>query len=80
LDGSAFAKLPAFLRFSKDTVTIIHCSFMISLVYNLLGLSYAVTGKLSPLIAAILMPVSTVTIISFTSLATRMAAKRRKLI
>jgi Cu+-exporting ATPase len=80
LDGNSFAKLPAFLRFSKDTVTIIHCSFMISLAYNLLGLSYAVTGKLSPLIAAVLMPVSTVTIISFTSLATRLAAKRRKLI
>ena len=80
LDGSSFAKLPAFLRFSKATVSIIHCSFMISLVYNLLGLSYAVTGKLSPLMAAVLMPVSTVTIILFTSLATRLAAKRRKLL
>jgi Cu+-exporting ATPase len=80
LDGSSFGKLPAFLRFSKDTVSIIHCSFMISLAYNLVGLSYAVTGKLSPLIAAVLMPVSTVTIISFTSLATRLAAKRRKLL
>jgi len=80
LDGRFFAKLPAFLRFSKDTVRIIHCSFLISLVYNLLGMSYAVTGKLSPLIAAVLMPVSTVTIISFTSLATRLAAKRRKLL
>lgn len=80
LDGSSFDKLPAFLRFSKDTVEIIHFSFLISLVYNLIGLSYAVTGNLSPLTAAILMPVSTVTIISFTSLATHLAAKNRKLI
>ena len=80
LDGRSFEKLPAFLRFAKDTVTIIHISFLISLTYNLIGLSYAVTGNLSPLIAAILMPLSTVTIISFTSLATHFAAKNRKLL
>ena len=80
LDGRSFSKLPVFLRFSKDTVNIIHCSFFISLIYNLIGLSYAVSGKLSPLVAAILMPLSTITIISFTSIATHVAAKRRKLI
>jgi len=80
LDGRSFAKLPAFLQFSKDAVTIIHISFLISLTYNMIGLSYAVTGNLSPLAAAILMPVSTVTIISFTSLATHFMAKRRRLI
>ncbi len=80
LDGKSFNKLPLFLRFSKNTVNIIHISFLISLTYNLVGLSYAVTGNLSPLTAAILMPLSTITIISFTSLATRFAAKQRKLL
>lgn len=80
LDGRSFNKLPVFLRFAKDTVNIIHISFLISLTYNLVGLSYAVTGNLSPLVAAILMPVSTVTIISFTSVATHFMAKRRELI
>jgi Cu+-exporting ATPase len=61
-------------------VKIIHFSFLISLTYNLAGLSYAVTGRLSPLIAAILMPLSTVTIISFTTIATHLAARKRKLI
>ena len=79
LDGKSFDKLPLFLKFSKDTVKIIHFSFLISLTYNLIGLSYAVTGNLSPLIAAILMPLSTVTIISFTSIATHLAAKNRLL-
>ncbi|OOQ58745.1 heavy metal translocating P-type ATPase [Mucilaginibacter pedocola] len=79
LDGRSFSKLPAFLHFSKNTVTIIHCSFFISLTYNLIGLSYAVTGNLSPLTAAILMPLSTATIISFTTIATHFAAKRRNL-
>lgn len=80
LDGRSFNKLPAFLKFSKNTVTIIHCSFLISLTYNLIGLSYAITGNLSPLTAAILMPLSTATIISFTTVATHFAAKKRKLL
>jgi len=80
LDGRSFIKLPVFLKFAKDAVKVIHISFLISLTYNLIGLSFAVTGKLSPLTAAILMPVSTVTIISFTSIATRLAAKKRKLL
>ncbi|WP_107828484.1 heavy metal translocating P-type ATPase metal-binding domain-containing protein [Mucilaginibacter yixingensis] len=80
LDGRSLKKLPAFLKFSKDAVRVVYCSFGISLTYNAVGLSYAVTGRLSPLIAAILMPLSTVTIISFTSLATHLAAKTRKLL
>ena len=80
LDGRSFSKIPAFLRFSKQTVKVIHGSFFISLTYNIVGLSYAVTGHLSPLVAAVLMPLSTVTIISFTTLATHFAAKKCKLL
>lgn len=80
LDGQSFHKLPSFLRFSKDTVNIIRLSFLLSLCYNIIGLSFAVTGHLSPLVAAVLMPLSTITVISFTTLATHFAAKRRKLI
>jgi Cu+-exporting ATPase len=80
LDGRALKKLPVFLKFSKDALRVVYISFCISLTYNAVGLSYAVSGKLSPLIAAILMPLSTFTIISFTSLATHLTAKKRKLI
>jgi len=80
LDGASFSKLPKFFKFSKDAVKVIKMSFMISLAYNTIGLSFAVQGTMSPLFAAILMPISTVTIISFTSLMTRAYAKRRKLI
>jgi Cu+-exporting ATPase len=79
LDGKSFEKLPAFLRFAKDAVNIIHISFLISLTYNIIGLTYAVSGHLAPLTAAILMPLSTATIISFTSIATHVAAKKRRL-
>jgi len=46
------------------------------LIYNILGLSFAVTGHLSPVIAAILMPVSSITIVAFTTLASNAAARR----
>jgi Cu+-exporting ATPase len=80
LDGRSLNTLPLFFRFSKDALMVIYISFGISLVYNFIGLSYAVSGTLSPLIAAILMPISTITIISFTSIATHLAAKKRKLL
>jgi Cu+-exporting ATPase len=50
-------------------------SFVLSLLYNLVGLSFAVTGQLSPLVAAIIMPLSTVTIISFVTLMSNWYAK-----
>ncbi len=79
MDASKFNHLPAFLQFSKNTLTVIHISFIISLIYNVIGLSFAVQGILSPLIAAILMPVSSVSVIVFTTICTKVYAKLRGL-
>ncbi|WP_257657512.1 heavy metal translocating P-type ATPase [Parapedobacter lycopersici] len=79
LDGRSFIKLPRFFQFAKDAVRIIHCSFGISLSYNVVGLSFAVLGTMSPLFAAVLMPLSTVTIIGFTTIATHCYAVKRQL-
>ena len=51
-------------------------SFSISLIYNLTGLGFAITGNLSPLVAAILMPLSSITIMAFTTIATRLTAHK----
>ncbi len=80
LDGGSFAKLPRFFRFAKDAVKVIHMSFGISLMYNIVGLSFAVVGTMSPLFAAVLMPLSTVTIIGFTTVATHLYATKNQLI
>ncbi len=80
LDGTAFQKIPQFIQQAKDGVKVIHISFIISLLYNVVGLSFAVQGLLSPLIAAILMPISTVTIILFTSIAARLYARKNNLL
>ncbi|TAE89985.1 MAG: HAD family hydrolase [Bacteroidetes bacterium] len=79
MDGERFHQLADFFKFSKNTMQVIHLSFVISLIYNIVGLSYAVQGNLSPIIAAILMPISSVTVIVFTTLSTTWMAKKRGL-
>jgi len=69
LGADEFEKLPRFLQFSQSSKNIVIISFVISFLYNLIGLSFAVQGLLSPVFAAILMPVSSVTVVGFVSLA-----------
>lgn len=68
LDASQFDKIAFFLRYSKNAMKTIYMSFGLSLLYNVVGLSYAVTGNLLPIVAAIIMPLSTITIVSFVTI------------
>ena len=77
LDASRFSLLPKFLKSSKASHRIILASFVIALLYNVVGLFYAVSGNLSPVVAAILMPISAVTIISFTTGVSNLLAGRK---
>jgi P-type Cu+ transporter len=79
LDGVSFEKLESFLKFAKSGKKIITLSFILSLLYNIIGLSFAVRGALSPVIAAILMPASSISIVLFTTLASSFSAKINKL-
>lgn len=66
-------KLPAledYLLYTKDAMTIVKMTFAISFFYNIIGLSFAVTGNMSPLFAAIIMPISSISVVVFTSVAT----------
>jgi Cu+-exporting ATPase len=76
LQAERLAELPRLLRFSRACLWIVGASIGLSLLYNLTGLSFAVRGALSPLLSAVLMPVSSVSVIAFTVLATRLAARR----
>jgi P-type Cu+ transporter len=77
LDATQFSKIDYFLRFSKNAMKTIYMSFGLSLLYNVVGLSYAVTGNLLPIVAAIIMPLSTVTIVSFVTLMSNYYASKR---
>lgn len=79
LDSGNVGLIDAFLRYAKDGKTIVLASWIISILYNFVGLSFAVQAKLSPMVAAILMPVSSITIVTFVTIATSWAARRRGL-
>ncbi len=80
LDSNSFSRLKDFILFSKTSKRIIYSSFILSLVYNIIGLGFAFQGALSPLIAAILMPLSSISVVLFTTLSTNILAKRKGLI
>lgn len=76
LDATRFNKIGDFLNFSKKGIKIIKWAFLFSLFYNLIGLTFAVTGHLKPVVAAILMPLSSISIVIFTTIATQYAGKK----
>lgn len=76
LDAKRFDDLAQFFKLSTKAVQIIKWSFLLSFVYNIIGLSFAVTGHLSPVVAAILMPVSSISIVIFTSIMTYVYGNR----
>ena len=77
LDASQFKKINFFMNYAKNAVKTIYISFGLSLLYNLVGLSFAVTGNLSPLVAAIIMPLSTITIVSFVTIMSNFYATKQ---
>lgn len=77
LESAKFDKLNRFLSFTKTSMKVIRASFIISFFYNVIGLSFAVSAMLSPLIAAILMPISSVSIVAFTTFSIRILGKRK---
>lgn len=79
LDSKNINLLSNFLDYAKGARKIVIISFIISLLYNVVGLSFAVTGHLSPLVAAILMPVSSITVVAFTTSSSLLLARKKGL-
>lgn len=75
LEAENFHQLPIFIDYIKTSIRIVTISFIISFLYNIIGLSFAVQGLMSPVLAAILMPLSSITVVTFVTLATNISAK-----
>ena len=78
MDASKFQQLYQYIIASKKAMKIIKLSFLLSLLYNVVGLYFAVTGQLEPVIAAILMPLSSISVVGFTTLMTNLLGKKLK--
>jgi len=77
LEASKFQKLRDFLKISKKSLLVVKLSFLLSFLYNIVGLFFAVQGILSPIVAALLMPVSSISVVAFASFTTSYFAREK---
>ncbi len=76
LDASKFNELSNYLKISRSAIKIIKWSFVLSFIYNIIGLYFAITGQLAPVVAAILMPLSSISIVIFTTICTNIISRK----
>ena len=79
IDGEELQKISRFIDYAKAGKKIVAAGFVLSILYNFIGLSFAVQGKLDPVVAAILMPASSISIVVLASLLSSFVAKRKEL-
>ncbi|MGY5353935.1 heavy metal translocating P-type ATPase [Wenyingzhuangia sp. IMCC45467] len=76
IDATKMNQIPAFFKFCKASLVVVKISFILSILYNIVGLYFAVSGLLTPLIAAVLMPLSSITIVVFVTIATNFLGRK----
>ncbi len=79
LHAGMLRQFNALLEYADKAMRTVKRSFLISFFYNAIGISFAVQGLLTPLVAAILMPLSSVTVVLFTVLSAHHYAKKLRL-
>lgn len=77
LQADRLQNLGRYLYYIRKSLNVVKVSIVISLLYNIVGLFFAVRGDLTPLVAAILMPLSSVTVVAFVSLLTSLLQPKR---
>ena len=70
LDAAQLPQLARVLNFSRSAARVVRAGFLISALYNLAGVSIAAAGLLAPIVCAILMPISSATVVVFACAAT----------
>lgn len=76
LRADAFEKLPQLLQLARRSVYLVFGAYALAFAYNVVGLSYAVQGVFTPIVAAILMPVSSITIVIYGLISSNLLAKK----
>lgn len=76
LDAKEFENLYLYFQKIKQARWIIYGAFGLAFLYNAIGLYFAMTGQLSPVIAAILMPLSSISVIVYGVLASYLISKK----
>ena len=76
LSSDSFVHFNDFFKYSRSALNVVKASFLFSFLYNGIGILFAVQGLLKPVIAAILMPISSITVVLFVSFGTSMFYRR----
>ena len=79
IEAKQLPQLARFIHLCKANKKIVMASFVLSILYNITGLYFAVQGNLHPLIAAILMPSSSLSILLVTFGSSNLVARSMKL-
>lgn len=79
LEASQLSKFMKLIWLCKANKKIVMAAFVLSILYNIVGISFAVQGLLSPMVAAILMPVSSLSILLVTFGSSNLSARFMKL-
>lgn len=74
--GKSINDLPKFIQFCRNTLKVVKGSFIFSLLYNSIWMYFAMRGELQPLIAALLMPISSITVFTINTLGIRYFARK----
>jgi Cu+-exporting ATPase len=76
LEAPQVPRLADLLAFSRVTTRLVRLGFLISAGYNVAGIAIAASGMLSPLVCAVLMPISSASVVAFATGGAHWAAKR----
>ncbi|WP_185872409.1 heavy metal translocating P-type ATPase [Blattabacterium cuenoti] len=76
LQSDCLNQIFLFLKISKIAKKLVIFNFMISFFYNIIGIYFAITGNLKPLIAAVLMPLSSFSVIFFSIISTWIVSRK----
>lgn len=76
LHAGEVPRIGALLDFSRRVVRVVRISFLVSTAYNLVGLAIAASGRLSPIVCAVLMPLSSVSVVVVACGLTEWVARR----
>lgn len=76
IDAESLQILPRLLKIAGKSRLILTVCLGFSILYNIFGLSVAISGHLTPLFAAILMPLSSISIVFISTIGTRIISKK----
>jgi Cu+-exporting ATPase len=71
-----FDKIPVFIEYTRKSLRLVWYAYFIALMYNVIGIGFASSGNLSPLVAAVLMPISSISVVLFGVITSTVLARR----